>query len=48
MEDFAQSDILPLMTQSTVQIVAGVLAVLLVVIIIMRRKKKKDTTEDEF
>ncbi len=48
MEVIALSVILPLMTQSTVQIVAGVLAVLLVVIIIMRRKNKKKDAEDEF
>ena len=36
------------MTQETVQIVAGVLAVLLIGIIIMRRKNKKKTQEDEF
>lgn len=36
------------MTQETVQIVAGVLAVLLIGIVIMRRKSKKKTQEDEF
>jgi LPXTG-motif cell wall-anchored protein len=36
------------MTQETVQIIAGVLAVLLIGIIIMRRKSKKKTQEDEF
>jgi LPXTG-motif cell wall-anchored protein len=36
------------MTQETVQIIAGVLAVLLIGIIIMRRKNKKKTQEDEF
>jgi LPXTG-motif cell wall-anchored protein len=36
------------MTQETVQIVAGVLAVLIIGIIIMRRKNKKKTQEDEF
>ena len=36
------------MTQETVQIVAGVLAVLLIGIVIMRRKNKKKTQEDEF
>ena len=37
------------MTQGTVQIVAGVLAVLLIAIIFMRRKsKKKRTDEEEF
>jgi len=35
------------MSQETVQIVAGVLAVILIGIIIMRRKGKKKT-EDEF
>ncbi len=36
------------MTQETVQIVAGVLAVLIIGIVIMRRKSKKKTQEDEF
>ena len=36
------------MTQETVQIIAGVLAVLLIGIIVMRRKGKKKTQEDEF
>ena len=36
------------MTQETVQIIAGVLAVLIIGIIIMRRKSKKKTQEDEF
>ena len=36
------------MTQETVQIIAGVLAVLIIGIIIMRRKNKKKTQEDEF
>jgi LPXTG-motif cell wall-anchored protein len=36
------------MTQETVQIVAGVLAVLIIGIVIMRRKNKKKTQEDEF
>ena len=36
------------MTQETVQIVAGVLAVLLVGIIFLRRKGKKKQQEDEF
>jgi len=36
------------MTQETVQIIAGVLAVLLIGIVIMRRKSKKKTQEDEF
>lgn len=35
------------MTQSTVQIVAGVLCVILIAIVILRRKGKKKT-EDEF
>lgn len=35
------------MTQETVQIIAGVLAVVLIGIIILRRKGKKKT-EDEF
>ena len=39
----------PLMTpQHTVQLVAGILAVVLVGIIILRRKGKKKTEEDEF
>ncbi len=36
------------MTQETVQIVSGVLAVLLVGIIILRRKNKKKQQGDEF
>jgi len=36
------------MTQETVQIIAGVLAVVLIGLIIMRRKSKKKTQEDEF
>jgi hypothetical protein len=37
------------MTQETVQLVAGVLAVLCVVAIIVRRRgKKKSASEDEF
>jgi LPXTG-motif cell wall-anchored protein len=36
------------MTQETVQIIAGVLAVLIIGIVIMRRKSKKKTQEDEF
>ena len=36
------------MTQETVQIIAGVLALLLIGIVIMRRKSKKKTQEDEF
>ena len=36
------------MTQETVQIISGVLAVLLVGIIILRRKGKKKQQEDEF
>lgn len=35
------------MTQSTVQLVAGVLCVILIAIVILRRKGKKKT-EDEF
>jgi len=34
--------------QHTVQLVAGILAVVLVGIIILRRKGKKKTEEDEF
>ena len=36
------------MTQETVQIIAGVLAVVLIGLIIVRRKSKKKTQEDEF
>jgi LPXTG-motif cell wall-anchored protein len=36
------------MTQETVQIIAGVLAVLIIGIVIMRRKNKKKTQDDEF
>jgi LPXTG-motif cell wall-anchored protein len=36
------------MTQETVQIIAGVLAVLIIGIVVMRRKSKKKTQEDEF
>jgi hypothetical protein len=36
------------MTQGTVQIVAGVLAVVLVVIAVMRHKKNKKKDEDDF
>jgi LPXTG-motif cell wall-anchored protein len=36
-----------LMTQSTVQIVAGVLAVVLIGIVFLRRKNKKTKSEDE-
>jgi len=36
------------MTQSTVQIVAGILAVVLIAIVILRRKGKKKGDEDEF
>jgi LPXTG-motif cell wall-anchored protein len=36
------------MDQTTVRLVAGILAVLLVVFIIMRRKKKGKSAEDEF
>jgi len=44
-------EILPgmLISQDTVRLVAGILAVVLVVIIFLRRKSKKKTTaEDEF
>jgi hypothetical protein len=34
--------------QSTVKIIAGVLALLLVVVIIMRRKKKSSAADDDF
>jgi hypothetical protein len=52
---FAQDAILPIQYQvgrelmdanSTVKLIAAVLAVLLVVIIVMRRKKKKDVEDD--
>jgi LPXTG-motif cell wall-anchored protein len=36
------------MTQGTVQLIAGILAVVLVAIIILRRKGKKAKTDDEF
>lgn len=36
------------MTQDTVKIVAGILAVVLVAIVILRRKNKKKDAEDEF
>jgi hypothetical protein len=36
------------MTQGTVQLVAGILAVALVAIIILRRKGKKKKDEDDF
>jgi LPXTG-motif cell wall-anchored protein len=37
------------MTQSTVQIVAGILAVILIAIVILRRKgKKSKSADDEF
>jgi hypothetical protein len=36
------------MTQGTVQIVSGILAVVLVAIVILRRKGKKKDAEDEF
>ena len=36
------------MSQSMVQIIAGVLAVILLVAAIMRHKSKKKTEEDEF
>jgi len=36
------------MTQETVRIISGVLAVLLVGLIVLRRKSKKKQQEDEF
>ena len=36
------------MTQGTVQLVAGILAVVLIAIVILRRKGKKSKTDDEF
>jgi hypothetical protein len=40
--------ILPLMTDTTVKLVAGLLCLVLVAIIIMRRKNKKKTSEEDF
>jgi hypothetical protein len=37
-----------LITQATVQLVAGILAVVLVAIVLLRRKGKKKSEEDEF
>jgi hypothetical protein len=37
-----------LMTQETIQIISGVLAVVLIAIVILRRKGKKKQQEDEF
>jgi hypothetical protein len=37
-----------LITQGTVQLVAGVLAVILIAIVLFRRKGKKKSEEDEF
>ena len=37
-----------LITQGTVQLVAGVLAVILIAIVLLRRKGKKKPEEDEF
>jgi LPXTG-motif cell wall-anchored protein len=36
------------MTQGTVQLIAGILAVVLIAIIILRRKGKKGKQEDDF
>ena len=36
------------MTQGTVQLVAGILAVVLIAIVILRRKAHKKKDEDEF
>jgi hypothetical protein len=36
------------MSQGTVQLIAGILAVVLIAIIILRRKGKKTKDEDEF
>ena len=51
--EIAQFAILPYREQTmdpntTVKLIAGILAVVLVAIIIMRRKKKKGATDDEF
>jgi len=35
-----------IMTQTTVQIIAGVLCVVLIAIVILRRKRKKKTEDD--
>jgi hypothetical protein len=37
-----------LITQATVQLVAGILAVVLIAIVLLRRKGKKKPEEDEF
>jgi hypothetical protein len=37
-----------IMTQGTVQLVAGILAVVLIAIVILRRKGKKSKQEDDF
>ena len=37
-----------LITQGTVQLVAGILAVVLIAIVLLRRKGKKKSDEDEF
>ena len=37
-----------LMTQTTVQVIAGILCVVLIAIIILRRKAKKKSADDEF
>jgi LPXTG-motif cell wall-anchored protein len=37
-----------LITQGTVQLVAGILAVILIAIVLFRRKGKKKSEEDEF
>ena len=36
------------MTQSTVQLIAGILAVVLIAIVILRRKARKGKVEDDF
>jgi LPXTG-motif cell wall-anchored protein len=53
LEGIAQFAILPYREQTmdpntTVKLIAGILAVALVAIIILRRKKKKGATDDEF
>jgi LPXTG-motif cell wall-anchored protein len=44
----AHSDGAPMDANSTVKLIAGLLAVLLIAIVFLRRKKKKGAAEDEF
>lgn len=53
LEEIAQFGILPYREETmdpntTVKLIAGILAVVLVAVIIMRRKKKKGAADDEF